>query len=148
MLRNVLHAILLHIYIYIDPCILIYKSDQVKDKSLAEDIVFDMLLKYRINRKREFFQLSKENIIKVIEAIKIVKNNDLVDRYIWNNQTNEYEQYLIEKHPKHIKIKVTKEDILNAPDVSNEYIESRKDNSLFQDKEQIAAIKKYNIKKF
>jgi len=70
---------------YIKPCIVKYKSDIFRNKSLAENILFEMLKEYRISNSREFFKCNFEIIKSKIE--EIVR---LFDKYNDNELENNY----------------------------------------------------------
>lgn len=101
---------------YLHPCDVIFKSALVKDRHIAEKILFDMLYKHRFNKNREFFMLDSNEIISTINHVVEMVNNNKYDEYIWNQDNAVYKEYMVKKYPN--KNNVSKEDINNAKDIS------------------------------
>ena len=54
---------------FIEPCEIKFLSSEVKNYSLAEQLIFKALKRYRIKNNREFFNVQLTQAIKAVEAI-------------------------------------------------------------------------------
>lgn len=97
-----------YITTYIEPCKIKFLSDNVKNYTLAEKLVFKKLDKYRIKQNKEFFKI--HNLKQVTEIIKNVIDtvNNLSDIEI-----NDILELLKAKHKEKIKPVYSHLDNLN-----------------------------------
>lgn len=131
---------------YLDPSKIIYKSKLVKDRHIAENILFDMLIKFRLRKNREFFTLSQDEIILAIDKVVDMVNDGTYIEYKWNFESDIYKQQIKEAKAKKI---INKNDILNTKDINdNDFKDllNKDKNKLSFD--EICSVKKYEIKQF
>lgn len=79
---------------YIEPSTIIYSTKELRNKILAEKILFKKLNRYRMSSNREFFKCDKETIKQEFENIEILfdkyTDNELIKLY--GLSTNKYEK--------------------------------------------------------
>jgi len=67
---------------YIENVEIKYKTEQIKNYVLIEKIVHDKLEKYRINKKREFFNYPLDEIISLIKNINLMQEDEIKNYFI------------------------------------------------------------------
>jgi len=77
---------------YIEPCEVLYLSDLLRNKDLAENLLFEQLKEYRLKQNREFFkckiEIIKSEIINVQNIFKIYTDEDIKHNYLCANKKN------------------------------------------------------------
>lgn len=123
---------------YVTPCEIQYKSKRIRNKRLAESILFIRLADFRVVANREFFNCDLEIIKTEINYVC-----DLFDKYT-DDEINE--QYAKKQQLQKIQ-KITSDDINNAIDISDIKYEEI-NNNIIQTMEEKILLKRHKFKMY
>ena len=98
---------------YITPVLILHQTDYIRNKVLAETILFDMLKEYRIVNNREFFKCNIDIIKKTMDEIV----------ELFNKYTDDELQYKYICKTKRIIVKIDYIDnIINSKNITEEQV--------------------------
>lgn len=116
---------------YLKPCTVLYASPTLRNKVLAENILFIKLKQFRVSSAREFFDCDIDIIKKEIDVVVA-----LFDKY---NDEELYDLFL--KNTRQLKC-TTKQNIINAVDITPD------DYDALLEKEMLTSDEQYSIEKY